>query len=58
MTEDRRTAIEGDQIRDHTVTPDEIEYEGTPSNYKSLIYNEITSKFKWMHQLINGKIFK
>lgn len=58
MTDDRRTAIDGDQIRDGTVTPAEIETEGTEANYKSLIYDSVTQKFKWMHQLIQGKIFK
>jgi len=55
---DRRTTIDGDQIRDHTINPEEMYAEGTKGNYKSLIYNSSTDKFKWMHQLIHGKIFK
>jgi hypothetical protein len=55
---DRRTTIDGDQIRQHTINPEELYAEGTEANYKSLIYNSLTEKFKWMHQLIQGKIFK
>jgi len=55
---DRRTTIDGDQIRNGTVTPVEMETEGTAGNYKSMIYNSATEKFKWFHQLIQGKIFK
>lgn len=54
---DRHTSIDGDQITDHTVTPTEIQYEGTPSKFKMLIYNSDTEKFKWFH-FIRGKIFQ
>lgn len=51
---DRRTTIDGDQITDHTVAPQEIEYEGTPGKYKMMIYNE-NGKFQWFH-FIRGRI--
>jgi len=54
---DRRTTIDGDQIADHTVTPHEMEVEGTPSKFKMMIYNSDTEKFKWFH-FIRGRLFQ
>jgi len=54
---DRRTTIDGDQITDHTIGVEEIDYNGTPENLKMLIYDSATEKFKWFH-FIRGRIYQ
>ena len=54
---DRRTTIFGDQIKDSTITPQELKISNSPSKYMILIYNPDNEAFKWFH-FIRGGILK
>lgn len=54
--EDRRTGIEGDQIKDHTVRPEELQTVDdvkTPGRWQVLLYDVAQSKMRWFYTFGN-----
>ena len=57
---DRRTTIDGEQITDHTVTPEEFDSVGSvvdPSRWQLLGWDKVSQKMKWIYTFGN-RIFK
>ena len=53
---DRRTGIEGDQIKDHTLQPSEFMTEEDikdPQNWQILMWNKVQQKMKWFYTFGN-----
>jgi hypothetical protein len=57
---DRRTTIDGDQITDHTISPEEfktVDDIKTPKRWQVLLYDAIAGKMKWFYTFGN-KVMK
>ncbi len=51
MANDRRTAIFGDQIVDHTITKDELEPVVDPKHWQMLTWDNTSSKLSWSYNI-------
>jgi len=55
MTDDRRTSIDGDQITNHTITPDEfntVDSVTDPKAWQILMWDKVNQKMKWFYIVI------
>lgn len=53
---DRRTTIDGDQITDNTITPDEFDTVNQvtdPNNWQLLMWDKVNQKMKWFYSFGN-----
>lgn len=57
MTNDRRTTIDGDQIKDGTVTADELKFENSPTPDAIVAINASTKDFKYKSFAVIGQDF-
>jgi hypothetical protein len=48
---DRRTAIYGDQIADHTIKKEELEPETGPKHWQMLAWHNSSGKMKWLYNV-------
>jgi len=49
---DRRTTIDGDQIRQHTIRPEEfqtVDDVKTPKKWQILMFDTVSDKMKWFY---------
>lgn len=53
---DRRTTIDGDQIRQHTIRPEEfqtVDEVNTPESWQILMFDKLAGKMKWFYTFGN-----
>ncbi|MFO7970101.1 MAG: hypothetical protein R6U15_08350 [Candidatus Izemoplasmatales bacterium] len=58
MTEDRRTTIDADQIKDETLTRDELKFENSPTDDSLVSVNQSTGEFKYKNFPIFSTYFQ